>query len=111
MTGTTGGTGATGQDGGTDANAMQGQTNAATGGTSGTGDFADLDRDDDNRLTPAEYAIHRLPSETAARQGATNDENPPFVSDEALNEVATRFSQLDTNGDFYLSEEEFRADT
>ena len=86
---------------------------AAAGGASGggSGGFAELDRDSDSRLSPAEYAIHALPSETAARQGATNDENPPYVSDEALNSVATSFRRLDTNGDFFLSEEEFQAAT
>ena len=81
-------------------------------GTDGTaaGGFASVDVDGDGRLTPAEYAIHRLPSETAAREGATNDEQPPYVSDEALNEVATGFRQLDTDGDFYLSEQEFQAE-
>ena len=71
--------------------------------------FGALDRDGDSRLSPAEYAIYALPSETPARQGATNDENPPYVSDEALNSVVTSFRRLDTNGDFFLSEEEFPA--
>ena len=80
---------------------------AQAGGPSG---MAGYDRDNDGRLSPAEYAIHALPGETPARQGATNDENPPYVSDEALNRIATEFSRLDRNGDFYLSTDEFQAD-
>ena len=99
MTGTEGGNtqGAAAQAGG-------GASGAAGGGAS----FAALDRDADGRLSPAEYAIHALPGETPARQGATNDEKPPYVSDEALNKVATSFRGLDSNGDFFLSDSEFK---
>lgn len=82
-----------------------GQAGAGAGGTT---DFAGLDRDNDNRLSPAEYAIHNLPAETPARQGATNDEMAPFVSDGALNRSVTDFRRLDANGDFFLSAEEFQ---
>ena len=85
--------------------------NSAAAGPEGSGaggsTFAVTDLDDDNRLSPAEYAIHTLPSETPARQGATNDQQPPFVSDEALNETVMNFRKRDRNGDFFLSKEEF----
>lgn len=77
---------------------------SAEGGTAG---FTQSDRDNDGRLSPAEYAIYALSEETPARQGAVNDESPPFVSDEALNEVATEFRRRDANGDFFLSPDEF----
>lgn len=85
---------------------------AKGGGAAGAGDeetsFAGLDRDSDKRLSPAEYAIYNLPRETPARQDATHDDNPPFVSDEALNRSAMDFRKLDSNGDFFLSPEEFQ---
>lgn len=86
-----------------------GESGGGAGGASaGATSFAGLDRDNDARLSPAEYAIYNLASETPARQGATNDEQPPFVSDEALNRSATDFRRLDANGDFFLSPEEFQ---
>ena len=77
------------------------------GGTAGSSRFSSLDRDGDGRLSPAECAIYDLPAETPARQGATDDQNPPFVSDEALNASAMSFRGLDSDGDFFLSAEEF----
>lgn len=95
-------------------NQMSGQAGNQMAGESGDGagsaatSFAGFDRDNDGRLSPAEYAIYALPSETPARQGAVNDENPPFVSDEALNQSITSFRRLDANGDFFLSPQEFQ---
>ena len=108
--------GASGQNQGQPAGGTAGQGRGQDGGGAGgagggaTG-FAGFDRDSDGRLSPAEYAIYNLPGETPARQGATNDDNPPFVSDEALNKSATSFRRLDSNGDFFLSPEEFRPGT
>lgn len=96
--------GSAGGEGGNQSSSA-GMNGGQAGAAAGMGGF---DRDNDGRLSPAEYAIHTLPSETAARQGATNDENPPFVSDEALNQVITSFRQLDKNGDFFLSADEFQ---
>ena len=105
-----GGTQAAGQTNAQAAGQTGGQTAAQAGGGAGAAmNFAGLDRDADSRLSPAEYAIYSLPGETPARQGATNDENPPFVSDEALNEAASSFRRLDANGDFFLSSDEFEA--
>lgn len=87
-----------------------GEESRATGNFSadgGTAGFTASDRDNDGRLSPAEYAIYALSEETPARQGAVNDESAPFVSDEALNEVATEFRRRDANGDFFLSPDEF----
>ena len=107
--------GANGESGGQESRGTMGEdTGQQRGGAGGSGGgaagFAGLDRDNDGRLSPAEFAIYNLPAETPARQGATHDEHPPFVSDEALNRSATSFRQVDTNGDFFLSPEEFSPD-
>ena len=101
QSGTAGTAGTQGGASGSSAGMSAAQPGAAAG-------MAGFDRDSDGRLSPAEYAIFALPSETPARQGATNDEKPPFVSDEALNKVVTSFRRLDRNGDFFLSAEEFQ---
>lgn len=107
---TPGGSETAGQTGGEAAGQTGGQTPGESGGGAGGGatSFAGVDRDNDARLSPAEYAIYNLPAETPARQGATNDEQRPFVSDEALNRSAADFRRLDANGDFFLSPEEFQ---
>lgn len=106
MTGAGNQSGTAGTAGGQTGN--QGGSAGSAGAAAG---MAGLDRDNDGRLSPAEYAIHALPSETPARQGATNDQKPPYVSDEALNQVVTSFRRLDRNGDFFLSAEEFQPTT
>lgn len=100
----------TGDTGGGNTGTGSGTSGAAGGQAGGAVGFSGLDRDNDSRLSPAEYAIHALPSETPARQGATDDENPPYVSDEALNRAATSFRRLDRDGNFFLSEQEFQPD-
>lgn len=105
MAGATGNQAAGTQTGGQSAPQPGGGTSGSSAGAAG---FTGLDRDGDGRLSPAEYAIHAIPGETPARQGATNDEKPPYVSDEALNQVVTSFRKLDTNGDFFLSDTEFK---
>ena len=118
----TGGSGAAAggaADGGqsADGNASAGGGTAGTGdsnasGAAGAGTGADGmagDRDGDGRLSPAEYAALTMPSvDPTQKAPGSNDEMRPYVSDEALNEAITGFRRLDTNGDFYLSPDEYR---
>lgn len=62
-----------------------------------------LDRNQDGRLSPAEYALYELDDVGPA----PNDEKAPSVSDEALNKIVMEFRRQDANGDFFLSQSEF----
>ena len=97
--------------GGSAAGAGDSNASGAAGGAgTGAGGMAAGDRDADGRLSPAEYAALTMPSvDPAQKAPGANDEMRPYVSDEALNEAIVSFRRLDTNGDFYLSADEYRA--
>ena len=86
-------------------------------GTSGNGvmtmpprgqmDFAFLDRNDDGKLSVAEYAIWAVGANPTTP--APNDETRPFMTQEQLNEAGQTFFHFDQDGSTYLSESEFQA--
>jgi len=64
-----------------------------------------LDRNDDNQLSVAEYAIWAVPLDPT--EPKPNDEKGPFVTAEQANKAADSFFYYDTDGDTYLSRQEF----
>ena len=69
--------------------------------------FDALDRNNDGRLSPAEFAVFHLPEVQPARQGAKADDMPPYVSTNALNRSIGAFRRLDRNDDWFISRAEF----
>lgn len=66
-----------------------------------------LDRNDDNRLSVAEYAIWAIPLDPNAP--ARNDEAMPYLTADQANTAADSFFYYDIDGDTYLSQREFTA--
>lgn len=66
-----------------------------------------LDRDDDDKLSVAEYAIWAIPLDPAAP--ARNDETMPYLTADQANKAADSFFYYDIDGDTYLSRREFTA--
>lgn len=64
-----------------------------------------LDRNEDGKLSVAEYAIWAVPLDPDAPK--ENDETKPYVSAEQANKAADSFFYYDVNGDTYLSQREF----
>lgn len=64
-----------------------------------------LDRNDDGKLSVAEYAIWAIPLDPANPK--PNDETKPFVTAEQANKAADSFFYYDRDGDTYLSQREF----
>jgi hypothetical protein len=73
----------------------------------GDASFAELDRNNDGRMSIAEFAIYDLANVNPTVKGSKDDEMMPYVSDDAINMVAVDFVRLDTDGDYFLSREEF----
>jgi hypothetical protein len=71
--------------------------------------FGALDRNEDGRLSPAEFAIYRLRSLQPARKGMKADDLPPYVPTSALNTTIVEFRPLDEDNDWFLSRPEFAA--
>ncbi len=67
--------------------------------------FGWLDRNDDGKLSVAEYAVWALP--TNPMQPEPNDARPPFLTSEQINEAGRTFFYFDDDGSTYLSEDEF----
>lgn len=98
-TGNTGNTGAdTSTQSGDDANSMRARENMT---------FEYLDRNDDNRLSVAEYAIWAIP--VSPQHQAMNDQGQPELRADAINKTADSFFYYDRNGDSYLDSEELAA--
>lgn len=82
----------------------------ATGGTAGgipergSMSWSYLDRNGDNRLSVAEYAIWAIPLDPT--EPKPNDQAPYVTADQA-NRAADSFFYYDTDGDTYLSQSEF----
>lgn len=74
----------------------------------GTGSFEALDRNDDGRLSPAEFAILRVETVRPSWQGNKADDIPPYVSTQALNSSIEDFRRADRDNDWFLSAGEFR---
>ncbi|NCP18164.1 MAG: EF-hand domain-containing protein [Erythrobacter sp.] len=91
---------------------------AGTSGTSGDGmsgstmpsrgamGFSYLDRNDDGKLSVAEYAIWALPTDPTEPE--PNDARPPYLTPEEINEAGETFFYFDEDGDSYLSQSEFQ---
>ena len=64
-----------------------------------------LDRDDDDRLSVAEYAIWAIPLDP--NTPARNDETAPYLTADQANKAADSFFYYDIDGDSYLDRREF----
>lgn len=84
-------------------------SDASSGGDAmmprGQMDFAFLDRNDDDQLSVAEYAIWAVRADPT--EPKANDENRPYLSPEQINEAGSTFFYFDEDGDTYLSMSEF----
>ena len=69
--------------------------------------FEQLDRNGDDRLSVAEFAIYAVGLDPT--RPTPNDETMPYADSEQLNRAADGFFHYDTNGDTYLQEDEFAA--
>ncbi|MGB7405539.1 MAG: hypothetical protein WA906_07620, partial [Pacificimonas sp.] len=72
----------------------------------GGASFAQLDRNDDGKLSVAEFAIYDLSGVNPMMKGNKQDQTMPYVSTDAINMVAEQFARLDTTGDFFLNRQE-----
>ena len=70
-------------------------------------DFAFLDRNGDDQLSVAEYAIWALPTDPG--EPARNDAKAPYLTQSQINEAGQTFFYFDEDGDSYLSQSEFQA--
>lgn len=68
-------------------------------------DFAFLDRNSDDRLSVAEYAIWAIPIDP--NKPKPNDQRKPYITADQANKAADSFFYYDTDGSTYLSAEEF----
>lgn len=66
-----------------------------------------LDRNDDDQLSVAEYAIWAIPLDPNAPK--PNDELTPYLTADQANKAADSFFYYDIDGDSYLSRREFTA--
>ena len=64
-----------------------------------------LDRNDDDQLSVAEYAIWAIPLDP--QHEALNDQGEPELKAETINKAADSFFYYDTDGDTYLDRREF----
>ncbi|ARU15192.1 hypothetical protein [Croceicoccus marinus] len=99
--------------GDTGGDAMSG-SGSMTSASSGSGsdmpsrsamDFGWLDRNDDGRLSVAEYAIWAVPVDP--NDPAPNDAKKPYMTSEEINQAGETFFYFDQDGSTYLSEQEF----
>lgn len=70
-------------------------------------DFSTIDRNDDNRLSVAEYAIYALKDANPMKQKNKDDEKSPYFTAQQLNWAADSFFFYDDDSDSWLSESEF----
>ncbi|QWC55773.1 hypothetical protein F7D01_00555 [Erythrobacter sp. 3-20A1M] len=69
-------------------------------------DFAYLDRNNDGKLSVAEYAIWAVPA-NPNNQTSMEDATKPYISTEQINDAGKTFFFFDKDGNTYLSPEEF----
>ena len=90
-------------------------TSSAEGAMNGTGSsmpsrskmtFGYLDRNDDGKLSVAEYAIWALPTDPNPPE--PNDALGPHLTQDQINEAGQTFFFFDDDGDTYLSQDEFQ---
>lgn len=84
----------------------RGMGNSASVMQRGAMDWSYLDRNDDGKLSAAEYAIWAVPLNPT--QPLPNDEKAPYLTADQINSAADSFFYYDVNGDTYLSESEFK---
>lgn len=70
-------------------------------------DFAFLDRNNDGRLSVAEYAIWAVGVNPTVPK--PNDQTRPYLTQDQINEAGQTFFYFDQSGDTYLSPAEFEA--
>ena len=70
-------------------------------------DFAFLDRNDDGKLSTAEYAIWAVPANPTKPKA--NDSTKPYLTQDQINEAGQTFFYFDEDGDTYLQPAEFEA--
>jgi len=105
----TSGTGAGSSDGSDDTDA--GSSAASAGETAqpiprrGAMTFDYLDRNDDGKLSVAEYAIWALPTNPNVPE--PDDQLKPYLTADEINEAGRTFFFFDDDGDTYLSQGEF----
>ncbi len=68
-------------------------------------DFQWLDRNNDGKMSVAEYAIWAVP--VAPGDPAPNDAKKPYMTSEEINQAGQTFFYFDQDGSTYLSPEEF----
>ena len=66
-----------------------------------------LDRNDDDQLSVAEYAIWAVPANP--NTPVENDQTKPYISTDQINEAGKTFFYFDEDGNTYLSDGEFTA--
>ncbi|WP_375291458.1 hypothetical protein [Qipengyuania sp.] len=69
-------------------------------------DFAFLDRNDDGKLSTAEYAIWAVPANPTKPK--PNDATKPYLTQDQINKAGQTFFYFDQDGDTYLQPEEFQ---
>ena len=94
-------------DSGADNGTMGNMQSAAGQGQAATMSFDQLDRNDDGKLSVAEFAVYSVGLDADAQK--PNDQNKPYATDDQLNRAADGFFHFDTNGDSYLQPGEFAA--
>ena len=104
--------GSNGSTSGGDAMSGSGSMTSASSGSGMSGmparsamDFGWLDRNDDGKLSVAEYAIWAVPVDP--NDPAPNDAKKPYMTSEEINEAGETFFYFDQDGSTYLSEQEF----
>lgn len=76
-------------------------------GIAGADSFEVLDRNNDGRLSVAEYAIYAIDLRPLVKK--PNDQKPPYATADQLNRAADSFFYYDANGDSWLQPDEFQA--
>ena len=79
------------------------------GSYNASSNFSDLDRNNDGKLSVAEYAVWAVGADPRSKKASANDQNRPYVDADALNSAADGFYYYDQNGDTYLQENEFQS--
>lgn len=92
--------------GGDNGGNMAGTMSPGLGGGVQGDDFASLDRNNDGKLSVAEWAIYDVNLNPNVPK--PNDQVKPYATAEQLNTAADGFFSFDRNGDTYLQEDEFQ---
>lgn len=91
------------------ANASRRGARKAAAAPAGANTFSSLDRNNDARISPAEFAVYRIAGIKPNQQGNKADDLAPFVATAALNRIIPEFGRLDLNNDWFVSRTEFES--